>query len=78
MGSVFCFDVEVGHALRWQIKIKSPAALLCSAAVSVGGLPVSRATIRLIDLPPADPGLTGAGDRSRLKPNRVTGAPHSA
>ena len=40
-----CFGEEVSHALRWQIK--SPAALLRSAA----GLPVSRATIRLIGPP---------------------------
>ena len=74
MGNVRSFGEEVGHALRWQIKINSAAALLRNAAA---GLPLSLATIRLIDLPPADPDLTGAGDRSRLKPNRATGTPHT-
>jgi hypothetical protein len=37
---------EVGHALRWQSN--STAALLRSAAVYSGGLPLNPATIRLI------------------------------
>ena len=76
MGNLSCFDEEVGHALQWWIK--GTAALLRSAAASVCGLPVSRATIRRSVFPPADPGLTGAGDRSRLKPNRVMGAPRAS
>jgi hypothetical protein len=50
VGNVCSFGEEVGHALRWQIK--SAAAPLRNAAAGVGGLPVSRATIRLIDLLP--------------------------
>lgn len=45
VGAVRRFGQALGHALQW--KIKSAAALLRSAA----GLPLSRATIRLIDLP---------------------------
>jgi hypothetical protein len=51
VGNVCGFGEEVGHALRWWIKIKSAAALLRNAAAGVGGLPLSLATIWLIDLP---------------------------
>jgi hypothetical protein len=51
VGNVCCFDEEVGHALRWQIKRNNngAAALLRSAAAGVGGLPLNLATIWLID-----------------------------
>jgi hypothetical protein len=48
VGNVRSFGEEVGHALRWWIKIKSAAAPLRNAAAGVGGLPLNLATIRLI------------------------------
>jgi hypothetical protein len=53
VGNLSCLDEEVGHALRWWIK--RAAALLRNAAAGVGGLgglPLSLATIWLIDLLP--------------------------
>ena len=49
VGAAQGFGACAGHALRWEIKSKSAAALLRSAAAGeFAGLPMNRATIRLI------------------------------
>lgn len=48
-GSRVAFGACVGHALRWKIKSKSAAARLRRAAAGeFAGLPMNRATIRLV------------------------------